>query len=264
MNKVFVFLAITTLATAFTFTSCQTQEPARSANGEAAAGANLTGKRIAVKSGTLFADIVNQYMPGSSLVYFDTSADCAKAVMSGKADAMLDDRPINEKLVELNPELRMLLPPVAEDSYGVMTPKGSPLIAKLNRFHKDAVASGLYAEIINRWFQTGGNPKMPDISQTGAKGTLNVITDGKTNPFSYYDANNELTGFSVEYMNRFASEYGYKIKWTVADPAGVLAAMRSGDADAGASSFSITEERKKDIDFTDPYYVGGFTLVTKK
>jgi polar amino acid transport system substrate-binding protein len=106
--------------------------------------------------------------------------------------------------------------------------------------------------MLNRWIKTADTPKMPDIGFTGTKGTINVVTDALSDPFTYYGVNNELAGFSVEYVNRFASEYGYSVNWTVSDFGGFLAAVQSGKADIGASSLSITEERKKIMDFTDP------------
>jgi polar amino acid transport system substrate-binding protein len=256
--KVALVCAMTVLsATAFAGGSAEPATPINSA-------ADLKGKRIAVKTGTVFDSIVEQKIPGSSVLYFTGSTDCALAVMAGKADAMLDDQPVCEKIVALHPELRMLLPPLVEDAYGLIATQGSPHVAELNQFYKDAVASGLYDEMINRWIRTADTPKMPEISFTGTKGTINVVTDGLSDPFTYYGVNNELAGFSVEYMNRFAAEYGYSINWEAMDCAGLLASVQSGKADIGASSLSITEERKKVMDFSDPYYTGGFTLVVRK
>jgi ABC-type amino acid transport substrate-binding protein len=74
--------------------------------------------------------------------------------MSGKADAMLDDQPVGEKIVAQHPELQIILPPVVVDSLALIGPLGSPLIPELNQFYKDSVASGLYDELLQRWIKT--------------------------------------------------------------------------------------------------------------
>ena len=41
-------------------------------------------------------------------------------------------------------------------------------------------------------------------------------------------------------------------------------ALKSGQIDLIASAMSATEERKKQVDFTDPYYIGGSVIVVRK
>ena len=44
----------------------------------------------------------------------------------------------------------------------------------------------------------------------------------------------------------------------------LIPALKSGQIDLIASAMSATEERKKQVDFTDPYYIGGSVIVVRK
>lgn len=45
-------------------------------------------------------------------------------------------------------------------------------------------------------------------------------------------------------------------------PDGMLGAVASGQADVAFSGISITDKRKKVIDFSEPYYINSFYLVS--
>ena len=45
---------------------------------------------------------------------------------------------------------------------------------------------------------------------------------------------------------------------------GIIPAVLSGSVDVGASGFSVTEERKKRVLFTEPFYKSGLTVLVAK
>jgi len=89
-------------------------------------------------------------------------------------------------------------------------------------------------------------------------GTLTACADIPYPPFEVEDASSPTgySGFDVEIMQAIAQKLGLQYKVLKVDftalQSGVL--LAAGQCDIGASAITITEERKANIDFSDPYY----------
>ncbi|KAB7535769.1 DUF3999 family protein [Verminephrobacter sp. Larva24] len=56
---------------------------------------------------------------------------------------------------------------------------------------------------------------------------------------------------------------GKKVEWTDIDFKGLIPGLVSRRFDVASSAIYITEERRRVVDFTDPYYPGGLVVLTK-
>ncbi|SDW88791.1 L-cystine-binding protein /Diaminopimelate-binding protein [Pseudomonas syringae] len=96
-------------------------------------------------------------------------------------------------------------------------------------------------------------------------GTLNVGLEGTYPPFSFVDEKGKLTGFEVELSDALAKELGVKAKVQPSKWDGILAALDSKRLDVVINQVTISDERKKKYDFSQPYTVSGIqALVLKK
>lgn len=96
-------------------------------------------------------------------------------------------------------------------------------------------------------------------------GTLNVGLEGTYPPFSFVDESGKLTGFEVEFSEALAKELGVKAKIQPSKWDGILAALDSKRLDVVINQVTISDERKKKYDFSEPYTVSGIqALVLKK
>ena len=86
-------------------------------------------------------------------------------------------------------------------------------------------------------------------------GKLTVVSDLANPPFDYYDSANVPAGFEVELMQAVAQKMGLECEYLPAQKFDSIIPMikQGGRADVGASNFTITDERLKEIDFTDAY-----------
>lgn len=81
-------------------------------------------------------------------------------------------------------------------------------------------------------------------------------------PFSTPDASGGHTGFSVDLLNAAAEELGLQITYDRYDSfAGMMNAVQSGAADAAIANISITAERERMMDFTQPIFDGGVQVM---
>jgi len=96
-------------------------------------------------------------------------------------------------------------------------------------------------------------------------GTLTVCTDAPYPPMEF-EEDGEFTGFDIELMRAIADTMGLdgiEVINSGFEPITSGTAMESGQCDLAAASITITEEREENVDFSDPYFDGDQSLLTK-
>ena len=84
--------------------------------------------------------------------------------------------------------------------------------------------------------------------------TIVVAHDATWPPMEYTDENRQIVGYSVDYIDAIAKELGLEVKHINAAWDGIFNGLVSKKYDVIASSVTITDDRKKILAFTDPYY----------
>ncbi len=97
-----------------------------------------------------------------------------------------------------------------------------------------------------------------------ASSTLRVATDATFPPFEIVDeATKELTGFDVELMKAIAAKAGFTLEWSNLPFDSVLAGLSQCQFDLAIAAITITEDRKKEMLFSDPYINAGQIVVVR-
>ncbi|RCK45643.1 amino acid ABC transporter substrate-binding protein [Thalassospira profundimaris] len=103
-----------------------------------------------------------------------------------------------------------------------------------------------------------------DLQKIQNAGKLSIAMSGAFPPFSFVDENNQVVGFDVD----IGSEIARRLKTTpvIVTTAwdGIIAGLITGRYDTVIGSMSITEERKKAVDFVGPYYRSGLAVFVHK
>ncbi len=94
---------------------------------------------------------------------------------------------------------------------------------------------------------TGG--KLEAIQKAGK---IVVYTDPNFPPFEYMGENGP-EGSDIELAKAIADELGVTVEFQSANFDAIAMSIKGGKGDLGISGLSITEERKKSVDFSDPY-----------
>ena len=92
---------------------------------------------------------------------------------------------------------------------------------------------------------------------------LRVVTDATFPPMEFVK-DGQRTGFDIDLVEALGKVMGRKVEWIDIDFKGLIPALQSGRADMAMSAIYITDDRRKVVDFTDPYYAGGLVVLTKK
>lgn len=112
----------------------------------------------------------------------------------------------------------------------------------------------------------GGEEKKAPAPAASAKEELIVGTEPSFAPFEFPEKDSkEFTGFDMELIRAIGKELGYK-KVTIKNMGfdALIPAINSGNLDVAIAGFTITEERKKQVLFSQPYYKSGLAFVVRK
>ena len=98
----------------------------------------------------------------------------------------------------------------------------------------------------------------------GGKMHIVVAADATWPPMEMVDENKEIVGFDIDLMNAAAEAGGFTVEFKNSPWDGIFAGLAAGEYDAVMSSVTITEERKKTMDFSVPYINAGQILVVRQ
>ncbi len=92
---------------------------------------------------------------------------------------------------------------------------------------------------------------------------IRVATDATFPPLEFVK-DGKRTGFDIDLMDAMAKVMGKKIEWVDIDFKGLIPGLIADRFDVAASGIYMTEDRRKVVDFTDPYYQGGLAVLVRK
>ncbi|MCD6290109.1 MAG: basic amino acid ABC transporter substrate-binding protein [Anaerolineae bacterium] len=93
-----------------------------------------------------------------------------------------------------------------------------------------------------------------------AKVTIKVGMNAEYPPFEYVDKSGNIVGFDVDLIKTLAERAGYDVELVNTKWDGIFAALASGEFDVVCSAVTITDERSKVVDFTEPYFNAGQSI----
>jgi polar amino acid transport system substrate-binding protein len=96
-----------------------------------------------------------------------------------------------------------------------------------------------------------------------ADDVIRVATDATFPPLEFVQ-DGKRTGFDIELIEALAKVMGKKVQWVDIDFKGLIPGLIANRFDVAASGIYMTEERRKVVQFTDPYYRGGLVVLVRK
>jgi len=102
-----------------------------------------------------------------------------------------------------------------------------------------------------------------DLAEILDSGVLRVITT--YSPTGYFLYKGKTMGFEYEIFKRLANHLNVRLEMVLAENVdSIIPMLNRGDGDIIALGYTITAERKEEVNFTDPYMITHQSLIQKK
>ncbi len=99
---------------------------------------------------------------------------------------------------------------------------------------------------------SAGAAELPDLQGK----TIVAVTENAYMPLNFADpATGEGIGWEYDAMNEIAKRLNAKVDWQLSSWDTMIQAVHDGQFDVGMDGITITDERKSQVDFSDPYMV---------
>ena len=102
------------------------------------------------------------------------------------------------------------------------------------------------------------------LDEIKARGTIIIGTDATYPPMEFHDEEGNIIGFDIDLGNAIAEILGVKAEFIDTAWDGIFPALDSKKFDIIMSSTSITEERLKSKDMSDPYFKTSQAIAVRK
>ena len=224
---------------------------------------DLKDKRIGVVMGSADESYATKNYPQATILQYKSPADVILAVKTSKVDAALYDAEPLRNIIQQDNSLEVLGDSLFSFDVGVgFNKNNNRLKDRFNKFLAKSKSDGTYKDMVDRWM-VRSEINIPQIKSDNVNGDLVVGVSDVGLPFTFVK-DNQLVGFDIELVKRFAASEGKEIKFSNMDFGSLISAVSSGKVDMIASSIYVTEERKKQIDFSDAYYQMGTRVFALK
>ncbi len=230
---------------------------------------DLPGRNIGVQIGTTGAIYAEDYegdAEGTRVTRFNKGADAVQALKQGKVDCVIIDEQPAKAFLDKNPELRILDEEFVIEDYAIcISKKNAELKDRIN----DALAAmkqdGTLANIIANYIGDDTKGTMPYVSPEGLtreNGKLTMATNVAFPPYEYYE-NGVAVGLDVDVAQAIADILNMELVVSDMEFDSIIVAVQSGKADVGIAGMTVTEDRLKNIDFTDSYTTSKQVIIVK-
>lgn len=220
---------------------------------------DLDGKKIGVQIGTtgdIYASDYEGDDAGTVIERYNKGTDAIQALKNGKIDCVILDEQPALAYTDKDQSLKILQEEFALEEYAICIDKANTdLKAKINQALTELKEDGTLENIIENYVgEDSVKGTMPyekkDVERSN--GTLRMATNASFKPYEYYE-NGVVTGVDVDMMQAVCDKLGMTLKIEDMEFDSIIPAVVSGKADVGAAGMTVTEDRLKNIDFTDSY-----------
>ena len=268
-RKVLFLFAVTVLS-ALTITGCGKKKTETAATEPSVTCVDdLEGKKIGVQLGTTGDVYVSDYEgddAGTVIERYNKGNDAVQALKQDKIDAVVIDEQPAKAFVESNSDIMILPEEFTNEDYAICVAKGNDTLKeKINAALEELTQDGTLEKIKKNYVgeeDEKGKYQYQSTATDTPNGTLTVATNAQFKPYEYYDGG-KITGLDMDMMQAVSDKLGMKLKIEDMEFDSIISAVSSGKADVGAAGMTVTEDRLKNIDFTNSYTNSKQVIIVK-
>ncbi len=210
--------------------------------------------KVAVAIGTTGEQLMTELYPGNPLQIYPDLMDAVTALEKGLADAAIASDMFVQNIAHTRKDMAVFPEPLRKYNNAVAVRKGEDaLLRKINAAIAAMKADSTLTAMDARWFRQDGSYETVEIPQANGGEPLVVAMNATRPPVAFHEQNGKIIGFEAELAERIALALNRPLKIMDMSFGALVPAVSGGKADIGMSGISVTEERKKEVNFSIPY-----------
>ena len=224
----------------------------------------LEGRHVGVLIGSIQDIAVTRYAPQADIMRFSSLTDLFASLENGKTDVLVGENITviaNPTLMEWIDTIDAGMTPTAVAI--CMRLGNTELQQDLNNYLAEIREDGTYQKLNDRWMENKDISLNPIPQQRGTGKTINVATFPAMPPYNFIK-NGQPSGFEIDLLTEWANRRNYRMEFLFMEFASQIPAVQTGKADLSIGSIAVTEERQKNVLFSDGYYFGRILFYTRK
>ena len=224
----------------------------------------LNGKKVGVVIGSIQDIAVTGMAPGADIQRVANMSDMLLALESGKVDVAGSESLTLTFSREIAARVDSVGAGLAPIPLGACFREDNTALQQdFNRFLAEIRRDGTYQEILDRWTGTDDPSAMAVPQQRGTGRLLRVATFPAMPPFNFINMG-KPSGLEPDLLTEWANRRGWRLEFLLMDFASQIPAVQTGKVDLAMGAISITEERQKQVLFSDGYIESHIVLITRK
>ena len=222
--------------------------------------------RIGVMTGSTGEALTHERYPQADVKSFDDIMDAVSAIKAGQLDAIITTFPAALQVSKRNPDLWVLPQRLDQEQTAVaMRRDDTELLAAVDAIIAQLEADGTLASMRVRWFKADLSPyEEPDIPAVATGQPLRVGVSATREPMTFVDANGRITGHDGELARRIGYHLQRPVEFLNMKFLALIPALQSGKIDLIVTGMTATDERRKLVAFTRPYYSNAQVLLVRR
>jgi polar amino acid transport system substrate-binding protein len=162
--------------------------------------------------------------------------------------------------------LGLLSEPLAYEDTAIALKKGNDeLLAALNRIISELKSDGTLESMKKRWFKADLTPyEEMNITLPNEGKPLKIGVSATREPFSFVDKNGRVTGHDGELARIIGAKLQRPVEFSNMKFMALIPALQSGKVNLIVTGMTATDERRKFVDFTQPYYANAQVMLVRK
>ena len=222
--------------------------------------------KIGVMTGSTGEAIAAQRFPQAQIKSFDDIMDAVAAMRSEQIDAIVTAYPTALQVVKSHPELRQLPESLDNEDTAIALKKGDgELLAELDRVIDEFKRDGTLTSMKKRWFNADSAAyDEPEVAPPKDGKVLKIGVSATREPFSFIDKDGRVTGHDGELARRIGVRLRRPIEFSNMKFMALIPALQSGKVDLIVSGMTATDERRKSVNFTQPYFQNAQVMLVRQ
>ncbi len=228
---------------------------------------DFEGATFGMLMGAAYDQITEEKIKDVTFLTYNDLTSSISALEKGDVDGVVEIDAISQYMIAQRSDLSIFPEYIQESEYSFVFQKGSPYTDQFSEIIEEFYEDGTIEDLQEKWLSGDEDRMVIDWDEYDtderANGTLRYVCTNELVPFGYEGGDGKPLGYEVELLLKIADRLDMGVDWGYSKNSGLISYIESGKADVISDCMTITPERQEVMDFSEPTYQGGISIICR-